>query len=74
MIKPIVWTEEMVATLRELYPTTPATDLADIFGCSSASVLYKAHKLGLKRDPSFDTHNFIGRYTKKRGKYNIYKR
>lgn len=70
----IIWTDENIAKLRELYPTTPAVDLADIFGCSDSTVLNKAHELGLKKDPSFSTNSFQGRYTKKRGKYNIYKR
>ena len=69
-----IWTEEEVAKLRELYPTTPATDLADVFHCSAATVLYKAHKLELQRDPSFSSHQFIGRYTHRRGKFNIYDR
>lgn len=74
MSRSINWTEEMVAKLRELYPTTPAVDLADMFGCSDCTVLKKARELGLQRDPSFSSHRYIGRYTKRRGPYNIYKR
>lgn len=67
-----LWNDEKLATLRELYPTTPAVDIADIVGCSSATVLTKAKELGLERDPSFHRNNFIGRYTHRRGKYNVY--
>ena len=62
------WNERTVAILRELYPTTPAVDIADVIGCSDTTILYKARKLGLKRDPSFQRNNFIGRYVKK-GRY-----
>ena len=74
MTIPKRWTSEELAKLRELYPTTPACDLADMFKCSSGVVSYKARLLGLKKDPSFRTQNYIGRYTLRRGKYNIYKR
>lgn len=74
MPNPKIWTDEALQKLRDLYPTTPASDIADILGCTDSTILVKAKKLGLQRDPSFDTHNFIGRYTKNRGKYNIYKR
>lgn len=67
-----IWNEEKLAILRKLYPTTPANDIADKLGCSDATVLRKAHELGLERDKSFDSHNFIGRYTKRVGKYKIY--
>ena len=68
------WTEEELTQLRELFPTTPATDLADIFHCCDSTVLNKARELGLKRDQSFSTSGYKGRYTKNAGKYNIYKR
>lgn len=63
-----VWTDEAVATLRRLFHNTPAQDIADIIGCSDNTVLLKAKKLGLKRDPDYCRNNFIGRYTG-RGKY-----
>lgn len=72
MAKKNIWTEENIKTLRELFPTTPAVDIADMFGCSNTAVLYMAKKLGLQRDTSFSVHKFIGRYTKRRGKFNIY--
>ena len=74
MSKKIEWTDERLKILQEMYPTMPANDIADIIGCSDCTVLRKARELGLKRDPSFDSHNFIGRYTKRLGKYNIYER
>ena len=74
MTKAKEWTKEELAKLRELYPTTPACDLADVFKCSSGVVSYQARLLGLKKDQSFRTQNYIGRYTLRRGKYNIYKR
>jgi len=60
-----IWNEERDAILRELYPTTPAVDIAEMFGCSDTAVSYRAKKLGLQRDPSFCRNNFIGRYTGK---------
>ena len=60
--EPIYWTEEAVETLRRLFPTTPAVDIADIIGCSAPTILHKARKLGLQRDPGFSRNNFIGRY------------
>lgn len=63
-----IWTEEAVATLRRLFPSTPAQDIADVIGCSDATVLHKAKELGLQRAPSFHRSNFIGRYTG-RGRY-----
>lgn len=62
-----IWNDETLATLRRLYPTTPASDIADMIGCTGASVLNKAHELGLKKDPSFHTINYYGRYTGKQG-------
>lgn len=63
-----IWTDEAIATLRRLFPTTPSQDIADMVGCSDCSVLKKATQLGLQRDPSFHRNNFIGRYTGK-GRY-----
>ena len=71
--KSTIWTNENLNILREMYPTTPANDIAKVIGCSDCTVLNKAHELGLQRDPSFNRNNFIGRYTMRRGKYNIYK-
>lgn len=67
-----IWNDAKIATLRQLYPTMPACDIADMIGCSAKTVLLKAHELGLQRDPSFNRNNYIGRYTRNRGKYNIY--
>ena len=67
-----IWNDSKIATLRQLYPTVPAVDIADMIGCSANTVLKKAHELGLQRDPSFNRNNFIGRYARNRGKYNIY--
>ena len=72
MSKKIDWNEDRLNILRSMYPTEPANDIAVLIGCSDSTVINKAKKLGLKRDPSFSSHNFIGRYTKNRGKYNIY--
>lgn len=60
-----IWTTENVRTLRELYPTMTAGDIADIIGCSDCTVSLKAKELGLKKDKSFRTYNFYGRYTGK---------
>ena len=63
-----IWNDQNIATLKELFPTTPSQDIADIIGCSDCTVLHKAKELGLKRDPSYSRFNFIGRYTG-RGRY-----
>jgi hypothetical protein len=42
-----------------------AGDIADIIGCSDCTVSLKAKELGLKKDKSFRTNNFYGRYTGK---------
>lgn len=68
-----IMNEEAVATLRRLFPTTPADDIAKEIGCSDTTVLIWARRLGLQRDPSFHRNNFIGRYVHK-GRYNIYKK
>jgi hypothetical protein len=68
-----VWTDEAIAILRRLFHNTPAQDIADIIGCSDNTVLLKAKKLGLKRDPDYCRNNFIGRYTG-RGKYRKHER
>lgn len=65
MPKKIIWTEENLAYLREHYPTEPGSDIADVLGCSGASVTLKARQLGIEKDPSFRTSDFIGRYVKK---------
>ena len=65
MNKVRIWNEETLATLRRLYPNTPSGDIADIIGCSDVSVRNKAHELGLKKDPSFKTINYYGRYSRK---------
>lgn len=67
-----IWNDAKIETLRRLYPTTPACDIADVIGCSAKTVLLKAHELELQRDPSFNRNNYIGRYTRNRGRYNIY--
>ena len=63
-----IWTEEAVATLRRLFPTTPSCDIADVIGCSDCTVMAKARQLGLQRSPGFSRNNFIGRYVGK-GKF-----
>lgn len=60
-----IWTTDNVRTLCELYPTMTAGDIADIIGCSDCTVSLKAKELGLKKDKSFKTNNFYGRYTGK---------
>ena len=68
----IIWTDEMIQTIRDLYPTTPSCDIADMLGVSDDTVRRKANELGVKHDDSFRTQNFRGRYTRRHGKYNIY--
>jgi hypothetical protein len=68
----IVWTDEMLQTISDLYPTTPSADIADMIGVSDATVRTKAAELGIKHDPSFCCSQFMGRYTKRHGKFNKY--
>lgn len=46
----VVWTDEMVAYLRENYATTPVSDMADYLKVSPGTIDRKAEKLGLKKD------------------------
>lgn len=63
-----IWTEQNIEKLRQMFPTMPATDIADEIGCSDSTVLIKARELGLKKDPSWQRNNYIGRFTG-RGRY-----
>ena len=65
-----IWNDQTLTILRQLYPTTPANDIAEVIGCSDCTVLNKAKELGLQRDKSFHRNNFIGRYVG-RGRYKI---
>lgn len=71
--KRLLWDDATIELLRRKYPTTPASDIADEIGCSAPSVMRMAKKLGIEKDPSFDRNNYIGRYARNRGRYNIYK-
>ena len=64
MNKRFDWTDEKLAILRRLYPTTPAVDLVDIIGCTDSTIHKKARELGIKRDPSFRVGKYYGRYIK----------
>lgn len=59
------WTDDMVAYLREHWPTGTAFDIAQVLGCSETTVSKKAKRLGIAKDPSFKRTNFIGRYVKR---------
>ena len=63
-----IWTAENIEKLRQMFPTMPATDIADEIGCSDCTVLVKARELGLKKEPLWHRNNYIGRYTR-RGRY-----
>ena len=65
MNKKVEWTEEKIKFLIEHYPTGTAHEIADFVGCSDDTVNRKAHELGIKKDPSFKTQNFIGRYVRR---------
>lgn len=58
-----IWTDENIEKLRQMFPTMPATDIADEIGCSDSTVLVKARELGLKKDKTWHRNNYIGRYT-----------
>jgi hypothetical protein len=59
-----IWTRKMLATLRRLYPTTPAGDIGDLLGLSAPTVLKKAHELGLERDRFKLSKAYYGRYSR----------
>ena len=61
----ITWTEEMLRYLREHYPTGTAHDIAEVLGCSDATVNLKARALGIAKAPEFRKSAFIGRYVKR---------
>ena len=56
------WSRKEISFLKRSFGTMPATDLADVFGCSSPTVLRKAKELGLRKDPSWDRHDYHNRY------------
>jgi hypothetical protein len=60
-----IWTEEAVATLRQLFPTKPSNDIADIIGCSDCAVRVKAKQLGLKKVEGWSIDQFRNRWIKK---------
>lgn len=60
-----IWNERTVATLRRLFPSTPAQDIADEIGCSDCTVMKKARELGLKREDGYHRNNFVYRYVHK---------
>lgn len=64
MYRKFVWTDEALATLRELYPTKTSGDIADVIGCSDACVRDRARILGLKKDKRLQ-YQYTGRYTHK---------
>jgi hypothetical protein len=45
----LIWTEPMLATLRELYPYLRSHDIAERLGVRREQVLWKAWRLGLKK-------------------------
>ena len=65
MNKRIEWTEEKLQYLREHYPTESASDIADVVGCSTDTVIKKARALGIEKSPAFKRSDFIGRYVKR---------
>jgi|ERR1700694_4994628 len=51
--KPNDWTDEQIASLRRLYPTTRTADLVPLIGRSLDGIKRKASVLGLKKDNYF---------------------
>ena len=58
------WTESDIAYLREHFPNEPAGDIADVLGCSDATVRDLARKLGIEKSPSFMRGAYSGRYVR----------
>lgn len=48
--KPVVWTKEMLKTLREIYPTATKEELVEKIGAPLYVIRHKAIKLGLRTD------------------------
>ncbi len=67
MGKIVVWTEEMLNYIREHYPNEPASDIAEVLSVADTTVSNKAKEMGLKKSPTFNVHNYSGRYTHKYG-------
>ena len=61
---PIVWTEQMLNTLREHYAEDSNTDIADMIGVSPNTVKTKAQELGLQKSPDFNKRKYYYRYVK----------
>jgi hypothetical protein len=49
----IIWTNEMVQIITELFPTTYNRELAKLLNVSMRSVIRKARELGLEKEPDF---------------------
>lgn len=62
------WSKKEISFLKRSFSTMSATDLADVFGCSSQTVLNKARELGLRKDPAWDRHDYRNRYV---GSYRV---
>ena len=63
--KSTIWNERTLEVLRRMYPMNTDGDVADVIGCSDQSVRNKAHELGLRKDPSYDSDQFRCRYVNK---------
>ena len=60
----LLWSDEDIAYLREHYPVSSASDIADHFGISLTSVSLKAYELGLKKSPNYSSHQYRNRYVR----------
>jgi len=74
--KIFVFSPEQEATLIRLFPRTTSKDIANQLGCSIFSVIHRATKLGLKKDPEFvrDTNRQLALSLAESGKAFRYKK
>lgn len=63
----IQWTDEQLDYMRKHFPTEPAVDIADVLGCSSATVSNLANSMGLKKSPDFKASDYTNRYVQRCG-------
>lgn len=63
----IQWTDEQLDYMRKHFPTEPAVDIADVLGCSNATVGNLARSMGLKKSPDFRKSDYANRYVQRGG-------
>jgi len=68
----IVFSDEELETIRELYKTESCSDIADQLGVSAPTIRNLVKSKGFERAPGWDCHKYANRYTRNY-KHNIRK-